>query len=179
MPVAGLLAQSGGQPVVGGALPGLALVAAMALCLLAVPFGLPGLWVALLGVAGLVLLGYAGWSALLVGVGAVLTAELLELAVMRRFGAAYGGSNRAFWGAVAGGFLGVFVGLPVPLVGPLLTAFLGTFLGALVVTLGETRSWTGSARVGWGMMLARATAVGLKIGVGVGLVAWAAFLVLA
>jgi len=179
IPVVGLLAQSGGSPAVAGPLPGLALVAAMALCLLAVPFGLPGLWVALLGVVGLVLLGHAGWSALLVGLGSVLAAELMELAVMRRFGAAYGGSNRAFWGAVVGGFLGIFAGVPVPLVGPLLTAFLGTFLGALLVTLVETRSLSGSARVGWGMMLARATAVGLKIGVGMGLVAWAAFLVLA
>ena len=93
------------------------------------------------------------------------------------FGRAYGGSRRAFWGAVAGGFLGIFVGLPIPLVGPVLTAFLGTFLGALLVTLVETRSLAGSTRVGWGMVLARTASVGLKMGTGVAFLVWAVVLV--
>ena len=95
----------------------------------------------------------------------------VELLVVSRFGRAYGGSRRAFWGAVIGGMAGLFVGVPVPLVGPVITAFVGTFLGAGVVTLVETRSIGRSARVGWGVVLARTVAVALKVGVSVAVIA--------
>ena len=74
--------------------------------------------------------------------------------------------------AAVGGCAGLFVGVPVPVVGPVVTACLGTFLGALGVTWLETRSWGQSARVGWGVMLARATAIALKVGGGVVLLLW-------
>ena len=149
----------------------------MALAWLAIPFGLPGLWVMALGVAVLSLLGFAGWTPPLVALALVGLSEVVELLVLRSFGSRYGGSRRAFWGAVAGGFLGVFVGVPVPLVGPVVTAFLGTFLGALAVTWFETRSLAGSARVGWGMVLARTVSVGLKMGTGIAFLVWAVILV--
>lgn len=162
----------------GGTAVGLLAVALMALGLPAIVAGLPGLWLMALAMAALWLLGFAGWPPVAVAFGAVLVAELLELWILNRFGRARGATPRAFWGAVAGGFLGMFVGLPVPVVGPILTAFLGTFLGALTVTLLETRSLSSATRVGWGMVLARTASVGLKAGTGMALLAWALLLVL-
>lgn len=159
------------------ALPTAAVLGLMALSLLAIPFGLPGLWIMVVGVAALAMLGHTAWTSLLLAFLAVAAVEVMELLILRRFGAAYGGSRRAFWGAVAGGFLGLFAGLPVPLVGPVLTAFLGTFVGALAVTWLETRSLPASTRVGWGMLLARATSVGLKLGAGMALLVWAVLMV--
>lgn len=158
-------------------LAGGALLLVMALGLPAVAVGLPGLWLMVAGMAGLTLLGFAGWVPAAIAVAAALGVELLELLILRRFGRTHGGSRGAFWGAVAGGFLGLFVGLPVPVVGPVLTAFLGTFLGALAVTLRQTRSLAASTRVGWGMVLARTASVGLKMGTGMALLAWALLLV--
>lgn len=158
-------------------LVGGALLLLMALGLPAVAVGLPGLWLMVTAMAGLALLGFSGWTPVGVAAGAALAVEVLELLILRRFGRAYGGSRRAFWGAVAGGFLGLFAGLPVPVVGPVLTAFVGTFLGALAVTLLETRSLAASTRVGWGMVLARTASVGLKMGTGMALLAWALLLV--
>jgi hypothetical protein len=158
-------------------LAGLAVVAVMALGLPALVLGLPGLWLMVVGLGVLALLGFAGWVPPAVGVGAVLAAELAELGLLNRFGRARGATRRAFWGAVLGGFLGIFVGVPVPVVGPVVAAFFGTFLGALAVTLVETRSLPGAARVGWGMVLARTAAVVVKVGTGAALLAWALLLV--
>lgn len=138
-------------------------------CLLAIPLGLPGLWLIAVVVLGLLVLGKVSWTFALVGVGAVAAAELLEFWVLKSFGRRYGGSSRAFWGAVLGGMVGLFVGVPIPVVGSVVTAFIGTFLGAGLVTLWETRSLERSARVGWGVVLARTVAVGLKVGVGAAL----------
>lgn len=142
---------------------------AMLACLALIPFGLPGLWLVAAGVLVLALFGQLGWTFALIAAGAVLLVEVAELVTVKRLGEAYGGSNRAFWGAVAGGMAGLFVGVPVPLVGPVITAFLGTFLGAAAVTLVETRSLGRSARVGWGVVLARTLAVGMKVGTGLAL----------
>lgn len=131
--------------------------------LLLIPLGLPGLWLMVAVVLALALAGHLSWTFGLVVAGAALAAEVAEFLVLRAFGRAYGGSPRAFWGAVAGGTIGLFVGVPVPVVGPLVTAFLGTFVGAGVVTWLETRSLERSARVGWGVLLARTAAVALKV----------------
>ena len=134
--------------------------------LLLIPLGLPGLWVLVLLLTVAAALGEVGWTLVGVGlVGAVL-AEIVELAIVRVMGQRYGGSGAAFWGAVAGGALGFLTGLPVPVIGPLLAGFLGTFMGAGAVTLYETRSVGASARVGWGVVLARTAAVGVKVGLG-------------
>ncbi|NNF11939.1 MAG: DUF456 domain-containing protein [Gemmatimonadetes bacterium] len=151
----------------------ISILAVLAMCagVLMIPFGLPGLWFIVVVTLGLVLAGQVGWTLGLVVAGVAAVAEAAEFLVVARFGRAYGGSRRAFWGAVAGGMLGLFVGFPVPLVGPVITAFIGTFLGAGAVTLLETRSLRRSARVGWGVVLARTVAVALKVGVSVAVIA--------
>lgn len=143
---------------------GIAAVLLMLLGLVLIPFGLPGLWLVIGVAVALALLGWLSLRFALAVAIAGVVAELAELAVLRFFGKAYGGSTRAFWGAVVGGMIGLFVGLPVPLVGPVLTVFLGTFLGAGLVTWLETRSMAHSTRVGWGVVLARTLAVVLKVG---------------
>jgi uncharacterized protein YqgC (DUF456 family) len=144
---------------------------AMTGSLLLIPLGLPGLWIAVALVLGLAVWGKLSWTFLVVSLLAAAVAEAGELAVVRAFGKRYGGSSRAFWGAVVGGMAGLFVGVPIPVVGSLVTAFLGSFLGAGLVTWLETRSLRRSGQVGWGIVLARTAAVALKVAVGAALVA--------
>lgn len=132
-------------------------------CLLVIPLGLPGLWMIVVLTLGLVLAGKLTWGFGLGVAGAALVVEVAEILILKRFGKAFGGSSRAFWGAVVGGMAGLFVGVPVPIVGPVITAFLGTFLGAGLVTWMETTSFERSARVGWGVLLARTVAVTIKV----------------
>ncbi len=148
-----------------------AVVLAMLACVLLIPLGLPGLWLIVVITFGAVLLGPLTLTFGLIVAGIALVAEVAEFAVVKKRGTAYGGSNRAFWGAVLGGMIGLFVGVPVPLVGPIITAFAGTFLGAGLVTYLETLSMQQSARVGWGVLVARTLAVGLKVAVAVGVIA--------
>ena len=153
------------------ALLAVATVLSMLLCLLLIPLGLPGLWLIAVLTLGLTLAGEVTWGVALAVAGVTALAELAEFLVLKRFGAAFGGSRRAFWGAVLGGMAGLFVGVPIPIVGSIVTAFVGSFLGAGAVTLLETRSLRRSARVGWGILLARTAAVGLKVAVAVGVIA--------
>lgn len=152
------------------ALEALALVL-MAGALLLVPVGLPGLWVMVAILVGLSAAGEFPWLLCLALAGVAGLAELAEFLVVKRFGARYGGSSRAFWGAILGGMVGLFAGLPIPVVGPVLTALLGTFAGAALVTAVETRSARRASRVGWGVLLARVVAAGGKVGAGVAMLA--------
>lgn len=138
-------------------------IVAMLACLALIPLGLPGLWLIVVITLGLVLGGKLTWTFGLIVAGGAIVAEAAEFLVLKRFGTAFGGSSRAFWGAVVGGMAGLFVGVPVPLIGPVITAFAGTFLGAGLVTWFETMSLQRSARVGWGVLLARTAAVALKV----------------
>ncbi len=146
-------------------------ILAMLVSLVLIPLGLPGLWLIVVITMGLVLLGSLSWTFGLVVAGAAVASEIVEFAVLKKFGDAYGGSRKAFWGAVLGGMAGLFVGVPVPIIGPMITGFLGTFIGAGLVTFVETFSLKESAKVGRGMLFARTAAVALKVGVSVGVVA--------
>jgi uncharacterized protein YqgC (DUF456 family) len=145
-------------------------VAAMLGCLLLIPLGLPGLWLIVVLTFGLMLAGSLSWPFGLTVAGVALVTELAEFLVLGGFGRRFGGSAKAFWGAVLGGMAGLFVGVPIPVVGPIVTGFLGTFLGAGLVTYLETRSLERSAWVGWGVLLARSVSVALKVGVALGVV---------
>jgi len=136
---------------------------AVLVCIALIPFGLPGLWLIGVITAGLLIAGVVGWGFTLTVLGVIMVVELAEFVVIKRFGDAFGGSPRAFWGALVGGFAGLFVGLPIPVVGSVITAFVGTFVGAGLVTFIETRSPLRSARVGWGVLLARTAAVAMKM----------------
>ena len=170
------------MPVIAGPEGLLALaVVIMVVALLLIPLGLPGLWV-MIGVLTLAVAGneVSPWILLVLIVVAVL-AELAEWAIVARTSARWGGSRKAFWGAIAGGLAGILLGLPVPLpiLGPLLAGLLGTFAGAAAVTLWETRAMRSAGRVGCGAVLGRAFAAAAKTAAGVViLVAGAAALIL-
>lgn len=159
----------------------LLLVAASLAGLVLIPFGLPGLWVIVLGI-----LGY-GWltdfRTLSVGFLALvivfaLLGELAEAWIGFRFAQRYGGSSRAGWGALLGGLVGAVVGVPVPIVGSVIGGFVGAFAGAALFEYTRARHTEGAARAGWGAVLGRAAAAAVKMAVGVAMAVGALFVAL-
>lgn len=138
-------------------------VGLMVIALLAIPFGLPGLWVMVGVVAGGLAAGEVSLGIFLVLLALAVGAELAEWISVDRLGRRFGGTSKTFWGAIIGGAVGVVVGAPVPVAGSLVGAFLGTLGGAIGATWLETRQMRGSIRAGWGALLGRAVAVGVKI----------------
>ena len=143
-----------------------------------IPLGLPGLWVIVLGVLGF------GWLTdfRTLGVGLIITilvlallGEAVEAYVGFRFAQRYGGSRRAGWGALVGGLIGAIVGVPVPVIGSVIGGFVGAFLGAALFEYSKARHSEGAVRAGWGAVLGRAVAAGVKMGVGVVIVVMGVF----
>lgn len=145
-------------------------------CLLLVPLGLPGLWLMLTIIfVGVVVGEVAWWVFALLAIVAGL-AEVAEFLVVRWTSARYGGSNKAFWGALAGGLAGMLIGMPVPVIGSLIAGCIGTLLGAALVTWWETRHLRSAGRVAWGALLGRGFAAAVKTAAGVAILvigAWA------
>lgn len=149
--------------------------------LLLVPLGLPGLWLMVLGI-----IGY-GWATGFVSIGASTIAwavglaflgEILEAWVGFRYARKFGGSRRAGWGALLGGFAGALFGVPIPVVGSVVGSFAGSFVGALVVEyLGRSRTAT-AIGAGWGALLGRIWATAAKTALGLVIVIIGAFAVL-
>jgi len=138
--------------------------------LVLIPFGLPGLWLIVLAI-----IGY-GWLTdfqtisawfLIVVIALALVGELIEAWIGFRFAQRYGGSRRAGWGALVGGLVGALVGVPVPVIGSVIGGFVGAFVGAALFEYTRARHAEGAARAGWGAVLGRAAAVGIKMGLGV------------
>jgi uncharacterized protein YqgC (DUF456 family) len=159
----------------------LLLVASGFIGLVLIPFGLPGLWVILLGI-----LGY-GWltdfqtisaTFLVVVIALAIIGEVLETWIGFRFAKQYGGSSRAGWGALIGGLIGAIVGVPVPIIGSVIGGFVGAFIGAAVFEYSRARHAEGSVRAGWGAVLGRGAAAAVKIAIGVAMVAGSLFLAL-
>lgn len=143
----------------------------MFLAILVIPLGWPGLWIMVAIVGFGAILGQVGAGPLIVVLAVAASAELLEFVIVRRMSLRYGGTSRAFWGAIIGGTIGVLVGAPVPILGPVIAGIVGSFLGAAAMALHESRDLAAATRVGWGVVLARALAAALKVA--------AAFVVLA
>ena len=96
------------------------LVLASVAGLLLIPFGLPGLWVIVLGIIGYGwLTDFASVSGVLIAaaIGLASLGEIVEAWIGFGFAKRYGGSNRAGWGALVGGLTGAVVGVPVPVIG--------------------------------------------------------------
>jgi len=138
--------------------------------LLLLPFGLPGLWVMVLGV-----LAY-GWltdfrtittGLIMVVVGLAVAGEVLEAWLGFRFAQRYGGSRRAGWGALVGGLAGAVIGVPVPLIGSVIGGFVGAFAGAALFEYSVARHSGAAARAAWGAVLGRAIAAAGKMALGV------------
>ena len=138
--------------------------------LLLLPFGLPGLWVMVLGVLAF------GWltdfrtittGLIIVVVGLAVAGEVLEAWLGFRFAQRYGGSRRAGWGALVGGLAGAVIGVPVPLIGSVIGGFVGAFAGAALFEYSVARHSGAAARAAWGAVLGRAIAAAGKMALGV------------
>src|SRR3954453_823706 len=148
--------------------------------LVLIPFGLPGLWLIVLAIIGYGWLSdfqtTSAWFLILV-IALALGGELIEAWIGFRFAQRYGGSPRAGGGALGGGgggggalvggLGGAIVGVPLPIVGSVIGGFVGAFIGATVFEYTRARQAQGAARAGWGAVLGRAAAVGIKMGIGV------------
>jgi len=142
--------------------------------LLLVPFGLPGTWVQVLGVAGY---GFAtdfqtvGWGTITIVLVLAAVGEVVEFTLGGRYAKKYGGSRRAAWGAILGGIVGAFVGVPVFLIGSVIGAFVGAFAGAALMELTRSPEIRGALRVGWGAFVGRMVATAAKSAIGVAIAA--------
>ena len=141
----------------------------MFVSLFIIPLSLPGLWIMMAVSIAAWLLHYMTWLPMLCIVALTLFAELIEFMLVGKMTKRYGGSRKAFWGAILGGGAGVFLGAPVPVLGSIVAGFVGAFFGAFVVTFAETRQVGSANRVGFGAVVGRAltavakTAAGLAI----------------
>jgi uncharacterized protein YqgC (DUF456 family) len=141
-------------------------IAAMVGALLITPLGAPGLLLMVVVLGICTWLGYVSVGVLAACVVVALIAEGLEFVIMKKLTGRYGGSRRAFWGALAGGFIGVIIGAPVPIIGSMIAGFIGTFAGAAIVTWLELRDMGQAGRVGWGVLIGRMFAAGVKTAAG-------------
>jgi hypothetical protein len=148
----------------------LVLVLASVAGLLLIPFGLPGLWVIVLGIIGYGwLTDFASVSGVLIAaaIGLASLGEIVEAWIGFGFAKRYGGSNRAGWGALVGGLTGAVVGVPVPVIGSVIGGFVGAFMGAALFEYTRARRSDVAARAGWGAVLGRAAAAAVKMAIGI------------
>lgn len=152
----------------------LLLALALALSLLAIPFGLPGTWLMVLAAwfadrTGDVRIG----AVTLMGVALIaLGSELLDFVFAARYTRRYGGSNRGAWGAIAGGLVGAIVGVPVPILGSVVGALAGSFVGALAFELWGGAPRDVATRAATGAAIGRAVAMACKAAAGCVIAAW-------
>jgi uncharacterized protein len=137
-------------------------IALMVLSLFLIPLGLPGAWIMVAILSAGALYKAVGFLTLVTVVAIAAFAEFLEFVFVKRLSTQYGGSKKAYWGAIIGGILGVIIGIPVPIIGSIVAGFLGSFVGSAAVTLAETRNLGSARRVGWGVVLGRALAAVVK-----------------
>jgi len=135
--------------------------------LILVPFGVPGTWLQVFVLSLATVYGRISLPVLAVCIALAAAGEVAEYVFVKRLTARYGGSRKAFWGALAGGMLGVLLGLPIPVVGSIVAGMAGSFAGAALVTWLETRDMPAAGRVGWGVVLGRVLAAAAKLGAGV------------
>jgi len=158
----------------------------VAVGLVIIPFGLPGIGV-IFGTALLYSLttqfSTITFSLILVlGVLTILgeTADnWLMAAGAKRFGA----STTAAWLSLFGGFLGAlifgpFLAVPLNVLGPVVGAFLGAFIAVVLYEHHKKQNWGEALRAGWGTLLGRLAGIALKMVVGVGMAAAIAWSVL-
>jgi hypothetical protein len=129
-------------------------IAVMAVSLLLIPLGLPGLWIMMLVLAAGAWYGVVSWWLFTALLALSAVAEFLEWMAVDRLGRKYGGTRRTFWGALVGGVAGAIVGTPVPVI------------GASIATWTLVKDSEVAFNAGWGALLGRAVAIGLKTATG-------------
>jgi uncharacterized protein YqgC (DUF456 family) len=153
----------------------LILACVIALSLILIVLGLPGLWimVATAVTYNMIVKGDPiGWVSIVAVTVLAFIAELLEFSMTGKYARKYGGSRRAGWGAIIGSIVGAMVGVPVPIVGPVIGAFLGSFIGALIAEVTRGSSAGDATRVAKGALIGRVVSTALKIGIGFTIGIW-------
>ena len=138
------------------------LVQLVALCM--IPLGLPGTWLQVIAAAIVTWVMDRPLGGLLIVIGLAIVGEIAETLSGRWGARRFGGSRRAAWGALIGGFAGIFIGTPIPVLGSLLMSFLGTFVGALAGEMWERGRLDAELRVGFGALVGRAVGIAMKLG---------------
>lgn len=137
--------------------------------LVLIPFGLPGIWLMVAGIAVYAVVGgfqvIGGYTVAFV-IGLAALAEVAEAWLGFRLARRYGGSKAAGWGAIIGGLIGAVLGTPVPVIGNVIGAFLGAFVGAVVIEFATGRKLGDTLGVGWGAVVGRAVGAAVKVMVG-------------
>jgi len=154
------------------------LISASIAGLLLIPFGLPGLWVIVLGVVGygwITEFRSIGTGVMILSIALAFLGEVIESWLGFRFARRYGGSSRAGWGALAGGLIGAIVGVPLPVIGSVIGGFVGAFAGAALFEYTRAQHYETAAKAGWGAVLGRAAAAAAKIALGVVIAVTAVF----
>ncbi|MBM3802499.1 MAG: DUF456 domain-containing protein [Acidimicrobiia bacterium] len=150
----------------------------IAVGLVVIPFGLPGIGI-IFGSALLYALvtqfqhGVSLTLILVLGAFTVLgeTADnWLMAAGAKRFGA----STAAAWLSLLGGFLGALIlgpllAVPLNVVGPVAGALSGAFISVVLYERRKKQNWPEALRAGWGTLLGRVAGIALKMVVGVGM----------
>ncbi len=152
------------------------LSAVIALSMILVVFGLPGLWIMIASAVCYRILVPGqpiSWFTIVAITILALCAEVFEYTLTGKYARKYGGSRRAGWGAIIGGFIGMMVGIPIPIIGSVIGAFAGSFIGAFIAELSGGQSTTaGATRVATGALVGRVVATALKVGIGCAIAAW-------
>lgn len=133
---------------------------------LVTPAALPGTLIILVAAVlfawatGFATLGWPTLVTLLVVAAAAEAAEWVTGAAGAR---RYGGSRRAAWLAILGGFVGGVLGAPFGLgLGAIPGALAGAFLGAFGGELSLAGNVAQARRVGWGALVGRAWGIAIK-----------------
>lgn len=143
--------------------------AAVAIGVLLAALQLPGIW---LIVSAAVVYDWAydwhciGPTVLGVLAGLALAAEVVEHLAGALLAKRVGGSRRAVWGGLIGGFAGMFVfSFPVPVFGTIAGGIVGCFAGALIGELTVRDDLAHGARVGVAAALGRIAGMLIKLAV--------------
>lgn len=151
------------------------LVLILAVSMVLIVLGLPGLWIMIASAITYNIVVPARPMSWLSVVGICVlgvVAEVLDFSLAGKYARKYGGSRKAAWGAIIGGMIGAFIGVPVPIVGPVIGALIGSFAGAL---LGELRDGGGggaATKVATGALIGRVLGTVIKVGLGFMVAIW-------
>jgi len=144
--------------------------------LIAIPLGLSGNFIILAAalivglVSGFQIVSLVG---LLLMLAFVLLGEVLEAVLSSLMAQRYGASKWGMLGAYAGGIAGAILGTPIaPLVGTIVGSFIGAAAGAVLGEWIRLRALRPSLPAGWGAILGKVASSFLKIGIGLGMVAY-------
>lgn len=144
--------------------------------LIAIPLGLSGNFI-LLGAAVVTALvtGFdaIGWVALIIMAVGVAMGEIIEALLGSLVAQKYGASRWGMIGAFVGGVIGAILGTMVlPIIGSILGSFWGAGLGALIFELLHRRQMAPGMRAGWGAIVGKFVATGIKISIGTAIVVY-------